>query len=261
MASNHPMNILLLEDEPLIARNLLMQMQQLEPDAHIDGPFASVRETKEYLNTHPAPDLVLADIQLSDGISFTALELLPKHVPVIFTTAFDEYALRAFRLNSIDYLLKPISKEDLQRALAKYHLLIEKFNNTDFTKQLHQLLSGTHSQESYKQRFMVYSGKSVVPIIANDIAYFQKEEIIFLTDTNGKQFVTEYRSLDEVEDLLDPKIFYRVNRQFLLNSHQIARFETDYMGKIHLYLHQKNHPEIMISKDKAADFKRWMEAI
>ena len=253
------MNILILEDEPLIGRNLQLQVLQLIPDAQISGPIASVRETLEFFKQHPIPDLILADIQLSDGVSFSALEKIPRHIPIIFTTAFDEFALRAFRLNSIDYLLKPISEEDLKRALDKFYLIREKYSNSDFTEQLHALLRGNQPAQTFKQRFMVYSGKSVVPVPVTDVAYFQKEEIIFLTDKNGHQYVTEFRSLDELEDLVDPKLYYRVNRQFLLNSTQIARFETDYMGKIHLFLHVKNHPEIAISKDKAADFKRWME--
>ncbi len=254
------MNILILEDEPLIAKNLLIQIHYLEPQSNIIGPFASVRETIDYINSNPAPDLVLADIQLSDGVSFTALDKLPRHIPIIFTTAFDEYALRAFRLNSIDYLLKPISDSDLKRSFEKLYYLKEKYQNTDFTEQLHAVLSGNNSTQKFKQRFMVYSGKSVVPVPVVDISYFQKEEIIFLTDNSGHQYVTEFRSLDELEELVDPKLFYRANRQFLLNCNQIARFETDYLGKIHIHLHRKNHPEITISKDKAADFKRWLDA-
>src|SRR4051812_41162687 len=114
------MTILILEDEPLIADGLVAIVKKLEPGSEIKGPFASVRETKSWLQTNAEPDLVLADIQLSDGISFNALELLSGHIPVIFTTAFDEYALRAFRLNSIDYLLKPVEENDLKTALNKF---------------------------------------------------------------------------------------------------------------------------------------------
>lgn len=254
------MQILILEDEPIIAQNLTLQLKEVEPSATIMGPLASIRETLAFIANNHSPDLVLADIQLSDGVSFTALEKLPREIPIIFTTAFDEYALRAFRLNSVDYLLKPISVEDLKRAFEKFHFLQEKYQNTDFTTQLHEMLSGKINPSNYKQRFLVYSGKSVVPVSASDIEYFQKEEIIFLTDIQGHQFVTEFRSLDEIEELINPTIFYRANRQFLLNCKHIARFETDYLGKIHIYLKRKDHPEITISKDKAADFKRWMES-
>jgi two-component SAPR family response regulator len=136
------MKILILEDEILIAKGLIVLIKQLEPQAEVIGPMASVRETTAWLEQNQAPDLVLADIQLSDGISFSALEKLDPKVPVIFTTAFDEYALKAFRLNSIDYLLKPIDETELKRALEKFHFLREKYLDTDFQQQMLSMLKG-----------------------------------------------------------------------------------------------------------------------
>jgi two-component system, LytTR family, response regulator len=253
------MKILILEDEILIAKGLMVLIHQLEPTAELIGPMASVRETIAFLEQNPPPDLVLADIQLSDGISFNALEKLDPKVPVIFTTAFDEYALKAFRLNSIDYLLKPIDEAELKRALEKFHLLREKYQDTDFQQQMLSMLQGQKTNQTFKSRFMVYSGKSIVPIPTHEVAFFQKEEIIFLTTKEGKQFVTEFRSLDEIQELIDPARFYRANRQFLIHGDRIAKFETDYMGKITLQLDMPGNMQIQISKDKAAEFRKWVE--
>lgn len=253
------MTILILEDEPLIAKGLMLLIRQLEPNAQLEGPLQSVRDTIQWIEGHPAPDLVLADIQLSDGISFQALEKLNPQTPVIFTTAFDEYALRAFRVNSIDYLLKPIDELDLKRSLEKFHLLQVKFNNAEFQKQLQDVLLGKQIRTEFKKRFLVYSGKSIIPVITEEIAFFQKEEIIFLNTLGAKQYVTEFRSLDEIQELLDPTKFYRVNRQFLVQGNCIRKFETDYMGKITVHLEYPTPMQLQISKDKAADFRKWME--
>ena len=253
------MTILLLEDEVLIARGLQILLQELEPGAHIAGPLASVRECREWFASHPAPDLILADIQLSDGISFQALEQIPAGIPVIFTTAFDEYALRAFKINSIDYLLKPIDRKELQRALSKFHQLQDKFSNAEFRDQLLDVLQGRITKPAWKTRFLAYSGKSLVPVQASDAAWFQKEEIIFLNTTDQRQLVTEYRSLDEIQELCDPSKFYRANRQFLIQGDCVEKFETDEVGKISITMKGPEKLKIMVSKDKAADFRKWME--
>jgi two-component system, LytTR family, response regulator len=253
------MRILILEDEPIIADSLERSLLKLFSEINIVGKLPSVRETNEWFQKNEAPDLILADIQLSDDISFKALEKLNNPIPIIFTTAFDEFALRAFRLNSIDYLLKPIDEQELTNAIEKFHQIKTKYALPLFNQELKGILSGTPQINKYKRRFLVYSGKSVVPIDAEQAGYFSKQEIIFLTDNLGKQFVTEYRSLDEIQDLVDPIKFYRANRQFLINSKIIDRFDIDYTGKLHLFVNIPNSPEIIVSKDKAADFKRWIE--
>ncbi len=253
------MRILIIEDEPLIARGLSLQIQQLIPDSEIVGVTASVRETLELLNKQPALDLIFADIQLSDGISFQALEKIDRGIPIIFTTAFDEYAIRAFKLNSIDYLLKPIDGEELRQALSKLQHIKQKALQPEFYAAL-QLLNtpGTHIQK-YKHRFLAFSGKSIVPVSIKEVCSFEKEEIIFLRTREGKQLVTEYRSLDEIQELVDPSLFFRANRQNLVNAECIYKFEVDFMGKINLFLNLPDKKQVQVSKDKAAEFRRWME--
>lgn len=253
------MRILILEDEPLIADNLERMVLKLHSDWQIIGKIPSVREADAFFMLGHSIDIILADIQLSDGISFKALEKITDPIPIIFTTAFDEFALRAFRLNSIDYLLKPIDESDLEQALNKFQLIKAKFNNILFKQDFKAVISGKQEGNPLKKRFLVFSGKSIVPILSSEIAYFTKQEIIFLVDFTGKQYVTEYRSLDEIQELLDEKIYFRANRQYLININVISSFETDYMGKLHLKLTNSESIDISISKDKAAEFKRWIE--
>jgi DNA-binding LytR/AlgR family response regulator len=253
------MKILILEDEPLLAKNIARLVLQILPDAQILAQLASNRETSAWLESHEKPDLILADIQLSDGVSFKSLEKLNDLVPIIFTTAFDEYALKAFRMNSVDYLLKPIEREELERAIKKLELLKIKYSNQSFGEELISLFKGEQKEKTYKTKFLVYSGKSILPVHDEDIVLITKQEIIFLNDQNGKQYVTEFRSLDEVMELLNPGKFFRANRQFIVQEAFIDRFETDYTGKIHLRMKSYENQIIVISKDKAAEFKRWLE--
>lgn len=252
------MNILILEDEPLVAENIVNLLQTLEPEAVLHGPLASVRETQQWFATHAAPDLILSDIQLSDGISFDALQAYTQ-VPVIFTTAYDEYALRAFRLNSVDYLLKPIDRPELRAALDKFHSLREKFGNEQFSANLRTLLQNFSGAAHYKERFAVHSGRSVVLIPVQEVACFIKEqEVIFLLDKASHRYITDYRSLDEVEDLIDPATFFRANRQVIIHLPYIERYETDYTGKVLIAMRLSPAPEVIVSKDKAAIFKKWV---
>lgn len=252
------MNILILEDEPLVAENLLFLLRGLEPDAVVHGPLASVRETRQWFATHTVPDLILSDIQLSDGVSFDALQAHTQ-VPVIFTTAFDEYAIRAFRLNSVDYLLKPIDLPELKSSLDKFHALRDKFNNDQFSTNLRLLLQNFSAPQAYKERFAVHSGRSVVLVPVQEVVcFFKDQEVIFLFDKSGQRYVTDYRSLDEVEDLVDAAAFYRANRQALVHLPYIARYETDFTGKIFITLRLQPVPEVIVSKEKAAGFKKWV---
>ena len=252
------MTILILEDEPLVAENLLSLLRELEPGAVVHGPLASVRETRQWFAAHPAPDLILSDIQLSDGVSFDALQAHTQ-VPVIFTTAYDEYAIRAFRLNSVDYLLKPIDVPDLKSALDKFYSLRDKFSNEQFSANLRLLMQNFNAALAYKERFAVHSGRSVVLIPVQEVVCFLKDqEVIFLFDKSGQRYVTDYRSLDEVEELVDGAAFFRANRQALVHLPYIAKYETDFTGKIFITLRLKPVPEVIVSKEKAAGFKKWL---
>ena len=253
------MNILIIEDEPLVAVSLAKLLQQLEPGATIHGPIGSVSDAKEWFKQNPKPDLILSDIQLSDGIALDIFNADDISGPIIFTTAYNEYAIRAFKLNSIDYLLKPIDKNDLGAALKKFHLLQSKFSNKIYLEQLTDLFADFSSPKKFKERFAVHMGRSVTLVPVADIVLFVKEEIIFLISSDGTKYITDFRSLDEVEELVDPKLFYRVNRQHLAHLPFIESYRGDDTGKLTLKLRGIKTTDLIVSKEKAAEFRKWYE--
>jgi two-component system LytT family response regulator len=255
------MNILIIEDEPLVAVSLAKLVRELEPDAIIDGPVAGVKESKDWLAMHPNPDLILADIQLADGISFDIFSD-DKHIncPIIFTTAYNEYAIRAFKVNSIDYLLKPVDRKELQMALHKYHQLQSKFSNEGYVQQMMELLGNFSHSKKYKERFAVHMGRSMILIPQHEVAGFIKEEIIYLVNNEGKKFITDYRSLDEIGELLNPADFYRANRQCVIHLPFIESFRADETGKLLVKMKGMKTDDIIISKEKAAEFRKWFDA-
>ncbi|WP_019989976.1 LytR/AlgR family response regulator transcription factor [Rudanella lutea] len=254
------MTILLIEDEPLIARQLLKLVRQLEPEADLQGPLGNVQQAKEYLSNH-RPDLIIADIQLADGVSFEAFEQVNLNVPVIFTTAYDEYAIRAFKINSIDYLLKPVDPDELRAALAKYHRW--QPSGTDFADHFRSLLHqfGQPAQTPvYKRRFTAHHLRQIVPVLEEQVAYFQRDELIYLHTLAGQKLVTDYRTLDELDDLLDPACFFRANRQFLVSLKAVAGYQPHFSGKLAVRLHPPYQTvDLLISKEKAPIFRQWLE--
>jgi len=256
------MRIVMIEDETLVAKTLARQIQQIEPDAQVEGPLTSVAEAVNWLRETPEPDLILSDIQLSDGVSFDIFRQVTLRCPIIFTTAYDEYAIRAFKLNSIDYLLKPIEQEELQAAFAKYYRWRGQGVTTDFREQLRDLLVDVRSdaRPRFKQRFTAHYRRQVIPVPVDQVACFVRDELIYLHTLDGSRLVTDYHSLDELEDLTDPATFFRANRQHLLSVHAIAGYQSHYTGKLIVSVRPPLELELTISKEKAAQFRDWFEA-
>lgn len=252
------MKILILEDEPLVAQSLLKLVKQLEPDADIAGPVETVKDARRRLEVQ-TPDLIISDIQLADGISLDVFTDYNIQCPIIFTTAFNEYAIRAFKVNSIDYLLKPIDKTELKAALDKFHLLKSKFGNETYLEQIGELFKDFQGSKKYKERFAVHLGRNVILVPVGEVVCFAKEEVIYLINHEGKKYITDYRSLDEIEDVLDPANFYRANRQHLIALPYIASMHTDEASKVHVKMKLPACDDILISKEKAASFRRWVE--
>jgi two-component system LytT family response regulator len=253
------MRILIIEDEPLVALSLAKVLAELEPKADISGPLSSVKESMEWLKSNRQPDLILSDIQLSDGISLDIFSDRYSSYPVIFTTAYNEYAIRAFKLNSIDYLLKPVEKSELKTALRKYYLLQSKFSNEVYLRQMTNLFLNFNQGQKYKERFAVHLGRSISFVLVTDIAFFIKEDLIYLINREGKKFITDLRSLDEAEELLDPQYFYRANRQYLVQLAAIESYRVDDTGKITLKVDGAGLGGLIVSKEKAATFKIWFD--
>lgn len=249
------MRILIIEDEPLVAKDLEASLHKLEPDAEIIGPLPSIQLIKKWFQENPLPDLILSDIQLSDGISFEVFESLNLNCPIIFTTAYDEYAIRAFKLNSIDYLLKPVDSNELAIALKKYRSLT--VGNT-LADQLKSMM-GSWGKENrrYKERFLALQRNTLVPVTVDEIAFFHKEELIFIHTMTNEKFIGEHSTLDEVENLLDPEKFFRVNRQFIIHMQSVARIKSTHKG-LNLQLKAPFNNELEISREKAVAFKKWI---
>jgi two-component system LytT family response regulator len=255
------MTILLIEDEPLIARQLQKLVRQLEPGATIEGPLASVQSICDFLSSHKSPDLVIADIQLSDGVSFEAFRQADLDAPVIFTTAYDEYAIRAFKLNSIDYLLKPIDPDELKAALAKYHRWVA--SSVELGDQFRQFLAQITEKQSsplYKRRFTGHYLRQIVSVPQEQVAYFIRDEVIYLVNMAGQKLITDYKTLDELEELVDPGCFFRASRQCLLSLNAVSGYRSHYSGKLQLQLNTPNDTlDLMVSKEKSALFRQWFE--
>jgi DNA-binding LytR/AlgR family response regulator len=250
------MKILIIEDEPLVARDLMALVAKLEPGAEVAGPLSSARASREWWTHHEAPDLILSDIQLSDGISFDIFEDLSVKTPIIFTTAYNAYAIRAFKLNSIDYLLKPVDEAELSAALKKFKLMSYESTLGERVKTvLDQWGSG---QKKYKERFLVLHRNTLVPVKADDIAFFHKDELIYLHTLANEKLISEQSTLDEIESLVNPEEFFRVNRQYLIHVHTVGKVSTTAKG-LSVQLKAPFLLELDISREKASAFRRWLE--
>jgi two-component system, LytTR family, response regulator LytT len=254
------MKILIVEDEDLASERLAQLIREIEPDAEISGPLDTVTATIDHLNTKQEYDLIFLDIQLADGKSFSIFEECQLITPVIFTTAYDEYALQAFELNSIDYLLKPVNREKLKLSLEKFKRLKEYFGAENPNDQLYEMIKNLKMPKSseYKTRFLISKGDSMVPVKASDIACFYAEdkEVFLLTHDNKRHLIPH--SIEELSAKLDPRLFFRVNRQFILSSESIRRVHNYFNFKLKVEIMPDPKLEIIVSRAKTTAFKAWM---
>jgi DNA-binding LytR/AlgR family response regulator len=256
------MNVLIVEDESLAVEKLRSTLTAVEAGASVIGVTGSIKSSVEWLKTHPAPDMILMDIELSDGQSFEIFRQVPVKSPVIFTTSYDEYAIKAFKVNSIDYLLKPVEEEDLKAAMQKYRDVYQKpvaeipsFDVSTLLKELQAQLK----KADYRDRFLVKLGQRYITIDVLDIAYFFVDGRIYQFVTwDGKKYTIDY-TMDELEEMLDPRFFFRASRGFLINLKAVAQIHSYFNGKLKLQLKPDVvKEEVVISKDRAGEFKKWM---
>ncbi|WP_066830176.1 LytR/AlgR family response regulator transcription factor [Rufibacter ruber] len=256
------MNILLIEDEYLASEKLEAQLLRYDPRIRVLDTIDSIRNAVRWFENNPAPDLAFLDIHLSDGNSFEIFQKVEVKCPIIFTTAYDEYAVKAFKVNSIDYLLKPISNEDLAAAMEKFKRLRQS-QPAPPALDMHQimaLLNRNNQPETphYKNRFLVKSGQKIRSISTEEIAYFYAEDkIVFLITTTGQRFITDY-TLDTLQELLDPEQFSRLNRQFIAHIHSIDEIHPYLKGRLKVYVKPATDKEIIISNERAHAFKEWL---
>lgn len=254
------MNVVIIEDEYPAAERLEKLLQRTDAAITVAAILDSVEASVRWLQRNPSPDIILSDIQLSDGLSFEIYEQVLVKSPIIFTTSYDEYAIRAFKLKSIDYLLKPIKYEELVQAIEKYRSFRSEFSGNDQAARLEQLLDNlSHSGRSYKKRFLVKKGEQLIPITDEEIAYFYTEnELIYLMTLAGKKYVIDY-TLEQLESLLDVTYFFRINRQSILNMASIRQIHTYFSSRLKLQLHPPTDEETLVSKGKVKAFKEWLE--
>jgi len=248
--------VIIIEDE-LHAGERLKRMLESQVD-HIEVLciLESIDEATQWLSNNSQPDLAFFDIQLSDGLSFEIFDRVVVECPIIFTTAYDQYAIKAFEVNSVDYLLKPIDKDDLERAIEKYQSHFQKQGDTINYAELAGMLKKVTSQ--YKSRFLVSKGASLIPIGVEDIAYFNTHDsLVYLNTFQGKRYVVSHR-LDELEGTLDPKLFFRANRQFITHHQSVTKVHPFFNGKLRIELIPANQDEVVVSRLKAAQFKEWL---
>ncbi|MDJ1504560.1 LytTR family DNA-binding domain-containing protein [Xanthocytophaga agilis] len=255
------MKTLIIEDEYPAAERLEKMIHKADADIQIIGVLDSIAAAGNWFSVNPLPDLIFSDIQLSDGLSFQIFELFSVKAPIIFTTSYDEYAIKAFKVKSIDYLLKPIKQQDLEDALAKFKEMQNVFSPSDYALRIESLLDNLHtSGKKYKNRFLVKQHDQLIPIAQEEIAYFlTANEMVCLIRKDGRQFLVDY-TLEELDKLLDPQHFFRLNRQFIASLSSITRIHTYFNGKLKLELKPEASQEVLVSREKAQLFKDWMES-
>lgn len=254
------MNILIIEDEIFAADAMESLILELRPKTRVLEKLPSVEDSISWLKNNDQPELIFCDIHLSDGNSFDIFKQVNIKCPIIFTTAFDKYAIEAFKVNSIDYLLKPIKKEALSLAIEKYEALKGHNSNlqlSDLEKLLQDLQK--KSAPEPRSRFMVKSGQSIQVIPTEEVAYFIAEDgIVLLVNFEGKRYAVN-NSLDQLEEQLDTHSFFRANRQLIINIMAVEKAESYFKGRLLLRTKPETPGDQVISSSKAAAFRQWLE--
>lgn len=255
------MKAIIIEDETLIARELKNKIAAVAPEVTIIETLPSVKTANRWLMENAEPDFVLADIQLSDGVSFEIFERYDLKCPIIFTTAYDEYAIRAFKVNGIDYLLKPVDTEELKKAIDKCKALVD--NKTKMPSSLQELMQVLQNPEQhkkiYKEKFVVNVRNNWLPVFTKDIACFVRDNLNYLYTFSGEKYILDYVTLEEIEELLDPGLYYRANRQSIVHINAIQSIKPHENQKLTLLLKAPLKMEQDVSREKAPGFKKWFD--
>jgi DNA-binding LytR/AlgR family response regulator len=250
------MNILIIENEKHAADKLVRLLMKIDKSITVLGVIETVEETINRLQENPQPDLILMDIQLDDGLCFEIFETTNVDIPVIFTTAYDEYTLKAFKVNSVDYLLKPVDEVLLRSALAKFKKLYA--DKDPFKRDFKQLLYEFRNQ--YKSRFLIKIGEKYRSVPVVEISHFHiTERSVFLNDNHNKDYGVDY-SLEQLQAMLDPRKFFRINRECIVNIEAISFMYSYSSSRLQLTLKDKEKSDLfVVSRDKVAEFKRWID--
>jgi len=250
------MNILIIENEKPAADKLLRLLMKIDESITVLGVMETVEDAINRLREKPQPDMILMDIQLDEGLCFEIFDTINIDIPVIFTTAYDEYTLKAFKVNSVDYLLKPIDEEMLKSALGKFKKLYA--DKDPFKRDFKQLLYEFRNQ--YKSRFLIKIGDKYKSVPAGEISHFHiLERNVFLSDYQGKDYDIDY-SLEQLQGMLDPRKFFRINRECIINIDAIALMYSYSSSRLQLTLKNIEKRDLfVVSRDKVSEFKRWID--
>jgi DNA-binding LytR/AlgR family response regulator len=248
------LKVVIIEDEKITADNLAKLISKIIPDARIMAILASVKQAVIWLSMNQA-DLIFMDIELGDGQSFSVFDQVTVSSPVIFTTAYDQYAIKAFKKNGIDYLLKPIDESELKAAIDKFRNLVGKV--PDFTT-LRELIGNAQPVKNYKQRFMIQAGSRIRSIPITEIAYFYfSGKDTFICTVDNRHYPAEY-SLDKLEEMIDPDEYFRVNRKMILSIKSIHQIYSLSKSRLKLELLPAYEEEVLVSFNKTTDFRNWL---
>jgi len=247
------MKVIVVEDEKHARENLETLLLEIDSSIEIQAKLESVKRTVEWLQNNET-ELIFLDIHLADALSFEIFEQVKVSTPIIFTTAYDKYALKAFKVNSIDYLLKPIDKEELAQSIAQFQALPQA--STFNYEELRNLVQA--EKKDYQKRFIVSRGPRIMSVKLDKIAYFEGEDrYVYLTKTDGVRYIIDYK-LGDLEELLDPKVFFRLNRSFIANFDSIQSITTMSKSRFKVDLQPAANRDIFVSSVNAKHFKAWL---
>ena len=252
------MKILIVEDEELAVKKLQKTLLGIDKMVEIVGVTDSIKSTVEFLKDNPSPDLILMDIELADGQSFEVFNMVNVKGPVIFITSYDEYALKAFKVNSVDYLLKPVQKDELEAALNKYRALNQPEKSSSDLNNLIKELQNKLQPKEFRKRFLVKQAQKLVSIEVEDIAYFYSDgRLNFFKTRDNRKFVVDY-TMDELSEILDPETYFRISRSFYVSVDSIDQIHDYFGNRLLLNLNPPLDKEALVSREKVMDFKKWM---
>ena len=248
------MNAIIIEDEKLSAEHLTTLLQRIDSTIRVVATFDSVKKSVEAFKKGITADVLFADVHLADGLSFDIFSRISIDTPVIFTTAYDEYAIKAFKLNSVDYLLKPIGAEDLKASLDKLHKLSNK--QQIIIESLANAYQSLNKQ--YKSRFMVKMGDNIVSVKTEDVLHFIAEDGITIMVTNGKRYAVDY-TMDQLETLISPELFFRINRKVLISMNAVQKVSSYFNSRLKINSDVLEDESAIVSRERVNEFKAWLD--
>ena len=252
------MKVLIVEDEDLAVKKLQKTLAAIDNTIEVTGITDSISGTLDWLQDNPSPDLILMDIELADGQSFEIYRMTEVKSPVIFTTSYDEYALRAFKVNSVDHLLKPVQQEELQAAINKFRKMRGEDKNSISIDHLVKELQQKLQPKEFRKRFLVKHAQKLVSVEVEDIAYFYSDgRLNFFKTEDNRKFIVDY-TMDELEEMLDPERYFRISRSFYVSIGSIDKIEDYFGNRLILQLKPAVDKEALVSREKVTDFKKWM---